>query len=435
MEPDIIDDQTMEEAFDFASLSLEEPEERLRREFEESLHLYADQDQQPGQSIILQLSNQSPLPLAFALEDSVAPVITASTSTATATSPTSILAAASTLKAGPAAAAASTSVETMDTGDADNSQHDIIAGLQPGVTLEALDAMAVNPNHVFKSAQTPFPFPFSVPPSTTSPAPSTSARTNSTSQQQQQQPSVSSDINVDPTFNSGGGGRDTNQSNQAAMDTDSTGKGKDVGAGEKIQEGSKEEDTIPQWMLEDSTLTPIQSGSLWSQDPVFTSQDFTLDWPSGEGNNGGDFSTMVDPNALFGFSSYPTYETLPISGAIADEQYRRATANTSLFATPSETTDGGFARYAMDGQLTNPWIESSSSSSDSNRVSQEIPTSELFSASSQGADPQQQQRQHQHSWQDWRSVPQLGQDQNVEADLDLDLEYSALDDDDSLSFK
>ena len=203
----------------------------------------------------------------------------------------------------------------------------------PGVTAQKLDAMAMDPYHIFKSAPPQAgDSPFSIPP----PSSSTS-------------------------------------SSQDQKDKD-----KDRKQDERADDGDKK-DKIPEWMLADPELKPTTTDLGWTPTTTTTSQkDDELGWGDpgtfgGFGYSGADLSTTVDSNALFGFSSYPTYESLSFANAIAEEQHRKHTILASggtydPFSSSSSnssgadgggqtrtTREGGFARFGNtvrgDGQI------------------------------------------------------------------------------------
>jgi hypothetical protein len=199
----------------------------------------------------------------------------------------------------------------------------------PGITAQKLDAMAMDPHHVFKSAPPQSgESPFSIPP------PSSATQ----SQDQQQQKGKDKDREKDDT-----------------------------------SEGNK--DKIPDWMLADPELKPTTTDIGWGTTTTALSsmqKDDSLGWGDpgtfgGFGYSGADLSTTVDSNALFGFSSYPTYENLSFANAIADEQHRKNTLLASgdtydPFSSSSSSDgqtrtmrEGGFARFGNtvrgDGQI------------------------------------------------------------------------------------
>lgn len=203
----------------------------------------------------------------------------------------------------------------------------------PGVTAQKLDAMAMDPYHIFKSAPPQSrDSPFSIPP----PSSSTSSS------------------------------------------KDQKDKGKDRKQDERTDDGGKK-DKIPAWMLADPELKPTTTDLDWTTTTTTTSQkDDELGWGDpgtfgGFGYSGADLSTTVDSNALFGFSSYPTYESLSFANAIAEEQHRKHTILASggtydPFSSSSSnssgtdsggqtrtTREGGFARFGNtvrgDGQI------------------------------------------------------------------------------------
>lgn len=206
----------------------------------------------------------------------------------------------------------------------------------PGVTAQKLDAMAMDPYHIFKSAPPQSgDSPFSIPP-----PPSSSSSTLSSKNQKD--------------------------------------KNKDRKQDERTDDGGTK-DKIPAWMLADPELKPTTTDLGWVTTTTATSQkDDGLGWGDpgtfgGFGYSGADLSTTVDSNALFGFSSYPTYESLSFANAIAEEQHRKHTILASggaydPFSSCSSnlsgadgggqtrtTREGGFARFGNtvrgDGQI------------------------------------------------------------------------------------
>ncbi|KAF9933060.1 hypothetical protein BGZ67_004425 [Mortierella alpina] len=324
-----MDDHNMDEDFDFAGLSIEEPEERLQSMFERSFNIDTQQENATAVSAI------------------------------------------------PAAPTDQTSAATSDNGPwAKLPSTSEINPYLPGITAQKLDAMASDPSHVFKSSQTPFPFPFTVPPGSDSAEP----------------PSTAGDKN-------------------------------------KETEQEDKEDRIPEWMLKDPEMAAVPT---WSQKdasaPGFSSKDFALDWSSST-----DLSTAVDSNALFGFSSFPTYEALPISNVIAEEQQRRLydsepglkTSNTSPSSSLSasgEVQEGGFAKYgyanlastAMSGDRQQGMVVGGDDANQwGGRGASSVTSTTNISKTNE--------------WQDWRSIPPLNQD--IEIDRDYVEEFHALDDD------
>ncbi|KAK5809105.1 hypothetical protein F5H01DRAFT_382458 [Linnemannia elongata] len=199
----------------------------------------------------------------------------------------------------------------------------------PGVTAQKLDAMAMDPYHIFKSAPPQSgDSPFSIPPPSSS--------------------------------------------------QDQKDKDKDRKQDARTDDGIKK-DKIPDWMLADPELKPTTTDLGWTTTTTTTSQkDDGLGWGDpgtfgGFGYSGADLSTTVDSNALFGFSSYPTYESLSFANAIAEEQHRKHTILASggtydPFSSSSSnssgadgggqtrtTREGGFARFGNtvrgDGQI------------------------------------------------------------------------------------
>ncbi|KAK3816575.1 MAG: hypothetical protein J3Q66DRAFT_388704 [Benniella sp.] len=355
-----MNDQDMDDAFDFKGLTLDAPEERLQKAFEQSFHLSSQQAQE---------SAAPPPPLSLTLsEDSKQGVAMENTHGQKAET-----------------------TATPDNGPwAKIPSPSDVHPFQPGVTAEKLDAMAMDPNHVFKSA--PAPFPFTVPPSTT-----TTTTTSTTT------------IATDATLGS----------DVSMVKTENEGATRSV-----IKEN------IPEWMLEDPELV-AQIG--WdikdTSGPNFTSKDFTLDWA-----NSSDISTMIDSNIMFGFSSYPTYETLPISSVIAEEHYRRSTGDAFNHPVSPTTTGDGFAKYGTgDGMgavffghksptneslLTDPGILWGEQSTTTTTTTTTVPSG-LFSSSSSSSTTPMDKLQHQQ-WQTWRSAPGPARDLDLEADLDLD---------------
>ncbi|KAF8929280.1 hypothetical protein BGZ58_009047 [Dissophora ornata] len=369
-----MNDHEMDVPFDFTAFTLDEPEERLQQAFEHSLHLDSNTDQHE----YLTSTTAIPHP------NTTAPTTSTPSATLTAGGASS--------SNGEASSAPLSPTQIPDNGAwAKLPSPSEVNPFQPGITAQKLDAMAMDPNHVFKSAQTPDPSPFPVPP----PQPSAS---------------LSSDMNMEA-------------SGSTSQPSSFKGKGKesdnpDSSTNDNKEEMEEEKGRISQWMLGDPKLTSQSSGSEWditdASGPPFTSEDFTLvggDWASSDS-----FSTMVDSNIMFGFSSYPTYESLPISGAIAEEQHRRAMEaeaelspvsedpSTSFWSNSSESQmkEGGFARYVKNDQMLQWGSQGTATTTTSTAL-----------ASNQ---------QHQQ-WQNWRSVPELEHD----LDLDLELDYNALD--------
>ena len=359
-----MNDQDMDEAFDFKELTLDEPEERLQKVFEQSFHLSSQQAQESAVP-------PPPPPLSLALsEDSKQGVVVVENTHGQKPETTA----------------------TPDNGPwAKIPPPSDVHPFQPGVTAEKLDAMAMDSNHVFKSASAPFPFPFTVPPSTTTTTTTTATTTTTT----------------DATL-----GSSMDVSNVTTENADAT--------------RSVIKENIPEWMLEDPELV-AQIG--WdikdTSGPNFSSKDFTLDWA-----NSSDISTMIDSNIMFGFSSYPTYETLPISSAIAEEHYRRSTGDAFNHPVSPTTAGDGFAKYGTgDGMgavffghksptneslLTDPgilWGEPSTTTT--------VPSG-LFSSSSSSSPASPTDKLQHQQWQTWRSAPGPVRDLDLEADLDLD---------------
>ncbi|GJJ74293.1 hypothetical protein EMPS_06651 [Entomortierella parvispora] len=190
----------------------------------------------------------------------------------------------------------------------------IVDPYQPGITAQKLDAMAADPHHVFRSSQTPFPFPFTVPPSPPLNASPTTAANG-----------VTSGSSVPPTPSTS-----TSSSRGATLSKDSQSDEKDLA-----------NDKIPAWMLEDPKLVPN-----WTPTTVTHDQTADEDWASLQ-----DRSTTVDSAALFGFTSFPSYESLSIANAISEEQHRRQSNDDgdqdNLL--PEAEPAGGFARYGEQG--------------------------------------------------------------------------------------
>ncbi|KAF9431708.1 hypothetical protein BGZ76_011800 [Entomortierella beljakovae] len=317
-----MDDLDMDQAFDFKTLSLDDPDEQLRKTLEHSLNL--DADQEPWQTSAIPHSTNEVQPY------SAATVLPESEEQSPIEVPDN----------GPWA--------RLPTGKE-------VHPFQPGVTAEKLDAMALNPNHMFKSAQTPFPY--SVPTPEAGPS----------------------------------GSKSTNQTNPvSAKGNEKTGQ----------NNNQNEQDKIPEWMLEDPELVEQPQWSLKdTTGPNFSSQDFALDWSSS-----GDLSTTIDSNVLFGFSSYPTYESLAISSTIAEEQHRRVTGSGFNNPTSPTSNDGGFAKYVSSNAsgLTNSTAFgfkglSSDSTTTDNQASGSVKPNAL-------------------QWQNWRSAPS----DHIDLDLDLD---------------
>ncbi|KAF9966394.1 hypothetical protein BGZ70_002479 [Mortierella alpina] len=332
-----MDDHNMDEDFDFAGLSIEEPEERLQSMFERSFNMNTQEENAPAVAAITAIPPDQ------------------------------------------------TSAATPDNGPwAKLPLANEINPYLPGVTAQKLDAMASDPNHVFKSSQTPFPFPFTVPPGSDS-------------------------------------------ADQAKM------------TGDKDKEMAEQEDMeekIPEWMLKDPDMQAVPT---WSQKdasaPGFSSNEFALEWSSST-----DLSTAVDSNALFGFSSFPTYETLPISNVIAEEQQRRMhdsesgsdTNNTSSspsISTSEEVQGSGFAKYGSADQASTPMfgerqpgMVAGGGTAHQSSAQGTASSSTPYSSTSKTSE-----------WQDWRSIPQ--QNQDIEIDRDYSEEFYALDDDSKNSVK
>ncbi|KAF8925894.1 hypothetical protein BGZ47_002990 [Haplosporangium gracile] len=283
----------------------------------------------------------------------------------------------------------------------------------PGVTAQKLDAMAMDPHHVFKSAPPQSgDSPFSIPPPSSS----------SASSRDQQQ------------------------------------KDKDKGRKQDEKTDDDKKDKIPDWMLADPELKPITDLD-WSTTTMATSQkDDSLGWGDpgtfgGLGYSGADLSTTVDSNALFGFSSYPTYETLSFANAIAEEQHRKHTILASgepynPFSSSSSssggggsgqtrtTREGGFARFGNtvrgDGQIAPVFGRrpSSSLASGSSGSGADVGSSNEHGFTWDKQDQRKNlttgsEQQQQPQWQTWRSsgfspqgVPDL--DQLMDEDLEDD---------------
>ncbi|KAK3841250.1 MAG: hypothetical protein J3R72DRAFT_157559 [Linnemannia gamsii] len=293
----------------------------------------------------------------------------------------------------------------------------------PGVTAQKLDAMAMDPHHVFKSA----------PPQSSS--------------------SSSFSISIPPEDSQA----QQHQQRKSQKDKDATQDGDD---------GSSGKDTIPAWMLADPELKPTTHLG-WTTTTTTTTttgtsqdEDNSLGWGDvgifgASGYSGADLSTTVDSNAIFGFSSYPTYESLSIANAIAEEQHRKHTILASggtydPFSSSSSSSsgegghsrmkEGGFARFGNtvrgDGQIApvfgrRPSLVALSSSGSGSGATTTTTTTMTTSTSDEhdftwdnkdqrkglaGSQNQQQQQQ----WQTWRSnapPQQSGQGQQL---LDLD---------------
>ncbi|KAG0331488.1 hypothetical protein BG004_001635, partial [Podila humilis] len=170
---------------------------------------------------------------------------------------------------------------------------------QPGLNAQKLDAMAMDPNHVFKSSSISFPL--------------TEPTTSTQEEGGENKPSSSS------------------SSSSAAA----------AASGAATQARTAEgEENIPEWMLADPEMTPNWTNT--SQSGISVAPE--LDWSS----SAPDLSTTVDPGALFGFSSFPSYENLSISSAIANELYRQQQPEDVVDRIRSSftgTREGGFARF------------------------------------------------------------------------------------------
>ncbi|KAF9192485.1 hypothetical protein BGZ51_005497 [Haplosporangium sp. Z 767] len=337
---DNMDDQAMDEAFDFSALSVDEPEDRLQKTMERALHLDVKQEQSNEQlgdldSTMLQSQEQNAKSVAMNVAD------------------------------------ATTKAETPDNGPwAKLPSTSEKSPFLPGITAQKLDAMAMNPNHIFKSAQTPYPFPFSVPASSSTPSSGSTSVTRKSESD--------------------------------------TGLSKDV---ESVEVNGNDKEKIPDWMLADPEIKPQQLG--WSitdtSGPEYTSKDFSLDW-----SDGVDRSTTVDANAIFGFSSYPTFESLPISNVIAEEQHRRNMAewgDSSL--STSHIREGGFARFGNavhgDGHLT-PSFGSRDPDSTPTALSPTSTSSSALSTDRTGS----------RQWQNWRTEPTNDHDTDLEMEEEVD---------------
>ncbi|KAF9114133.1 hypothetical protein BGW39_003482 [Mortierella sp. 14UC] len=287
----------------------------------------------------------------------------------------------------------------------------------PGVTAQKLDAMAMDPHHVFKSAppqSSSSSLSFSIPP-----------EDSQTQQQQQQQGKSQKDNDKD-----------------AKQGSDDSGGGKDK---------------IPAWMLADPELKPTTDLG-WSTATTSTTQNGdSQGWGDtgifgAPGYTGEDLSTTMDSNALFGFSSYPTYESLSIANAIAEEQHRKHTilasggtydplssSSSSSGEGHSRMREGGFARFGNtvrgDGQIAPVFgrIPSLLASGSSGSESGATTATTLNLSDEQGFtwDTKDQRQsltgsQHQHQqhrqWQTWRSSAsqQSGQGQQLDLDQDMD---------------
>ncbi|KAG9062703.1 hypothetical protein KI688_005009 [Linnemannia hyalina] len=307
-----MDDLDMEEDFDFGGLTLGEFPRSSTSHSTEVLHL-------SDSLSAATLSDQSSAAQAQQAQQAQAVSTSSTTPSTTVTAPPSGEREGLTPDNGPWA-----KLPSVDAGD--------INPYLPGVTPQKLDAMAMDPYHIFKSAPPQSgDSPFSIPPPSSSSA--------SLSQDQ----------------------KDKDKSRKQDKRTDDGGK----------------KDKIPDWMLADPELKPTATDLGWST--TTTSQkDDGLGWGDpgtfgGFGYSGADLSTTVDSNALFGFSSYPTYETLSFANAIAEEQHRKHTILASggtydPFSSSSSnslgadgggetrtTREGGFARFGNtvrgDGQI------------------------------------------------------------------------------------
>ncbi|KAF9080110.1 hypothetical protein BGX23_002642 [Mortierella sp. AD031] len=381
-----MDDRDMEEDFDFGALTL--------GEFPRSSSL-------PQPSDVLQLS--SSLSVATLSDQSSAAAATTTTT--------------STGSSAPTITATETINQTPDNGPwAQLPSATEVNPYLPGMDARKLDAMAMDPHHVFKSAQTPSPFPFTVPPA------------------------------------------------QAEDEKSQQEKAK------KQQQDVDEKDKIPEWMLADPELKPTTHFS-WSTTTTSTTDTTTaktdddlLGWGDpnmfdGELFNGQDLSTTVDSNAVFGFSSFPTYGTLPIANAIAEEQHRRntilatgwdpASSSSSSGESHTRTREGGFARFGNtvrgDGQVAPVFgrrpslVSGSGYGLDESATTTTTSSGGVFGSSSNdhgftwdnqdqrrslmmGSSQQQHpEHQHQHQWQTWRSSgSQTGHDMDQLMDEDLE---------------
>ncbi|KAG0270831.1 hypothetical protein BGZ95_001442, partial [Linnemannia exigua] len=405
-----MDDLDMEEDFDFGNLTLGEFPQGSTPQSSEVLHLSdslsaATLSDQQAQEQVQAASTTS---------------TASSTSITTVTTPTSERE--PTPDNGPWAKLPSTSGE--------------INPYLPGVTAQKLDAMAMDPHHIFKSAppqsSSSSSFSYSIPPA------------DSQAQQQQQR--------------------------KSQKDKDTTQDG---------DEGSGGKDKIPDWMLADPELKPTThlgwGTTTTSIATTNTSQndDDSLGWGDAgifgsPGYSGADLSTTVDSNALFGFSSYPTYESLSIANAIAEEQHRKHTilasggtydpfssSSSSSFGEGghARTREGGFARFGNtvrgDGQIApvfgrRPSLVSSSSSGSGSGVTTMTTTTTTTTATNDEhgftwdnkdqrkrlTDSQNQEQQHQ--WQTWRSnaLPQQSGQGQQHLDLDQSMDEDLEEDDD-----
>ncbi|KAG0367117.1 hypothetical protein BGZ54_004366 [Gamsiella multidivaricata] len=327
-----MNDQDMSEAFDFKALSLEEPEERLQKTFEHSFHLDTIEDRNADLQTAIShgeqhLVKESSTSIGIDKQNNDDPSATIATQTP---------------DNGPWAKLPSPSE---------------VNPYQPGITAQKLDAMAMNPNHVFRSAQTPDPFPFTLPPNL-----------------------PPSDIAPEA--------RKSTPGTRVAEGNDNKDESMSTGQDAKAE--------IPAWMLEDPKLTR-QSG--WG--PTDTS-DVSFGWPSDH-----DLATVVDSNMLFGFSSYPTYETLPISSTIAEEQYRRSNGQGSSSSDSlTDMQDGGFAKYGQAATFTG--------ASDAGASGHRTLWGGQESAASTALPSSNQQQ-----WQNWRSESQSFQDHDLDLNYDI----------------
>lgn len=341
-----MNDQDMEEALDFNTLSLDEPEERLQKVFEHAFHLNPSQNQNPSE---LSIHASTLLLEEIAKQEA-------------------------TVEGRAGSSSEPKETETPDNGPwAKLPTPGKIHPFLPGITAEKFDAMAMDPNHVFKSAQTPLSFSFTTPPST-----SDTTSTAFTSEQG----SVGSVAR----------------------------KGKTE---DRVTNLEIRDDEIPEWMLEDPELVPQRGWNVTdTSDPPFTSRDFTLDWGSSD-----DISTMVDSNIIFGISSYPTYESLPISSVITEEQYRRSTGLDPPADDPSSPTSGGFAKYGQMG--ADALFFGYQSETNVTGVADTGPLQDSQSAAPNPISSSSPPKFDQQQWGTWRSAP--GQVQDLDLDLDLDV--------------
>ncbi|KAG0042845.1 hypothetical protein BGZ83_012117 [Gryganskiella cystojenkinii] len=335
------DNSIMDETFDFSAMSLEEPGDRMAGMFDQSLQLQDPQSSIPS----LTFPNKSLQPQQVSIESPM-PSTTCNANPDTA--------ATTMTDNGPWAKIPEPNNNTNP--------------FQPGVTAQRLDAMAADPNHVFKSAQTPAPFPFTVPSSPPVAPTSPPATTKS---------SHLSSIK----------GNDIQDKQQHQFN----------------QNKNKGDEQIPAWMLEEPELVPnwVSTSATATTE---LARELDQDWSTLP-----DRSTTVDAASLFGFTSFPSYESLPIANSIAEEHNRRqlleyqkeqedqynttddhqSAASSSLFG-----ATGGFARYGDQGPFQFGATQPSS-----------IPMAEALS--------HQSQQQHQ-----WRQVPNSSSIMDVDDDED-----------------